>query len=144
MDRVRESIFQRILCAAIIALSIPFLAHGQQSERVVDWLPVRLASEARVLEIVDIQVDGKTIKIGQPFTASEDWLNSLTFRVRNVSGKTIIILGFGVAFPEIDANGRTPSFSIVYGDYTQTDTSARKRLLADEEVDLKLPADQLE
>src|SRR4051794_40838479 len=99
MNRMPKSIFQRMLCAAIITLSIPFLVYSQQPDRVVDWQPVRLGSQARVLEIVDIKVDGKAIVIGQPFAAGEDWLDTLTFRVRNISGKSITILGFGVAFP---------------------------------------------
>lgn len=144
MHGMPESVFQRMLCAIIITLSIPFLVYAQQSERIVDWQPVRLGSEARVLEIVDIKVDDKSIQIGQPFAAGEDRLDTLTFRVRNVSGKTITVLGFGVGFPELGVGGPMPMFSISYGDYNQTNPGARKSLLADEEVDLKLPKDQLE
>lgn len=144
MKRMPQSVFQRMLCASIIALSMPFLVYGQQPDRVVDWQPVRIGSEARVLEIVDIKVDGKSIQIGQPFAAGEDWLDTLTFRVRNVSGKTINVMGFGVAFPELSAGRGIPMFSVVYGDYTNTDPGARNSFLADEEVDLKLPKDQLE
>lgn len=143
MNGMPLSVFQRILGAAIITLALPFLVYGQQAERVVDWQPVLNKSDARVLEITDIMLDGKSITVGQPFAANEDWLETLTFRLRNVSGKTINILGFGVAFPELNAEGRTPMFSVVYGD-TKTDRRGRKRLLADEEIDLKLPADQLE
>jgi|GEM_PF-3230044 len=144
MYRMPESVFQRILCAAIITLSLPFLVYGQQSDRFVDWHPVRLGSEARVLEIVDIKVDGKPIEIGQPFAAGEDWLDTLTFRVKNVSGKTITVLGFGVGFPELGVSGPIPMFSVTYGDYKNTNPAARKTFVADEEVDLKLPKDQLE
>ena len=144
MKRMPQSVFQRMLCAAIIALAMPFLVYGLQSDRVVDWHPVRLGSEARVLEIVDIKVDGKSIQTGQPFAANEDWLDTLTFRVRNVSGKTITVLGFGVGFPELGVSGPIPMFSVTYGDYTKTNPAARKSFLADEEIDLKLPKDQLE
>jgi hypothetical protein len=144
MHRMPESIFQRMLCAIIITLSIPFLVCAQQPDRIVDWHPVRLGSKERVLEIVDIKVDGKSITVGQPFAAGEDWLDTLTFRVRNVSGKTISVLGFGVGFPELGVSGPIPMFSISYGDYTKTNPAARKAFLADEEVDLKLPKDQLE
>jgi hypothetical protein len=144
MHRMPESIFQRMLCAAIITLSIPFLVYGQQSDRIVDWHPVRLGSEARVLEIVDIKVNGKSIQAGEPFAAGEDWLDTLTFRIRNVSGKTITVLGFGVGFPELGVSRGIPMFSVAYGDYTNTDPGARKSFMADEEIDLKLPKDQLE
>src|SRR4051812_5097274 len=101
MNRVPLSIFQRLLCAAIITLSLPLLVYGQQSERVVDWLPIRIKLNDRALEITDIRVEGKSITAGQPFAANDDWLETLTFRVRNISGKTVTIFGFGVAFPEL-------------------------------------------
>ena len=146
MKRVLEPIIQRMLCAAVFILSLPFLASGQQQDRVVDWQSVIINSEAKILEIVDIKVAGESITIGHIFTASEAWLNTLTFRVRNISGKTIRHFGFGVAFPEIDANGPTPMFSITYygAESTKSVASARKLLMPDEEVDLKLPEDQLE
>lgn len=144
MNRMLESIIPRVIYAAILTLILPSFVFGQQN-RLVDWQPVRILSEARVLEIVDVTVAGKSITLGQPFAANDDWLDTLTFRVRNVSGKPIKLFGFGVAFPDINANGRTPSFSIVYGvDPTKSDTSSGKPLIAEEEVDLKLPADQLE
>jgi hypothetical protein len=134
-----------MLCATIITLSIPFVISGQQTDKIIDWQPVRIMSEARVLEITDIKVDGKSIAIGQAFTANDDWLNTLTFKVRNTSGKVINHFGFGVAFPEINANGQAPMFSLTYNaDSSKRDSRARKPLLPGEEVDLKLPEDQIE
>src|SRR5258705_348023 len=145
MRRALEPILQRMICA-VITLSLPFLVFGQQQDRVVDWQPVLINSEAKVLEIVDMKVAGESITIGHLFTAKEAWLNTLTFRVRNISGKTIKDFGFGVAFPEINANGRTPMFSIkFYGaESTKGDAGPRKLLMPDEEVDLKLADDQLQ
>jgi hypothetical protein len=141
----RDSVLPRILSAAIFTLSFSYLAFAQEQNRVVDWHAVVPASDARVLEIVDIKVDGKPITIGQPFTANERWLNTLTFTVRNISRKTVSLFAFGVAFPEIDASGRTPMLSIPYNaEATHRDSSTRKPLLPDEEVDLKLPEDRLE
>lgn len=127
------------------ASSLPLLVSGQEPDRVVDWQPVRLTSEAKVFEIVDIKVAGKSIIIGQPFAADNDWLDALTFRVRNVSGKTITVLGFGVAFPELnDSGGVSPMFSITYSaESVKKDSGARKPLMPNEEMDLKLPKDQL-
>ena len=145
MKRVLEPIIQRMMWAAIFTLSLPLLASGQLQDKLVDWQPVILKSEAKVLEMVDIKVAGESIRIGHFFNANEAWLNTLTFRVRNISGKTIKYFGFGVAFPEIDANGHAPMFSITHGvESTKGVASARKLLMPDDEVDLKLPEDQLE
>ncbi|HEX8098275.1 MAG TPA: hypothetical protein VF507_09575, partial [Pyrinomonadaceae bacterium] len=69
-----------MMFVATIIVSLPFVAFGQQQDRIVDWQPVRTMSEAKVLEIVDIKVAGKPVTIGHAFTADEDWLNTLTFR----------------------------------------------------------------
>jgi hypothetical protein len=128
-----------------LALSLPLIVSNHGQDRIVDWHPVRTVSGVQVLEIVDVKVAGKPIRIGQPFTADDDWLDKLTFRVRNVSGKTITVFGFGVAFPELnDDEGVSPMFSVSYGAQSANrDSRTRKPLAPDEEVDLRLPEDQL-
>lgn len=144
MKRVLESVLQRALCAAVITLSLPFLVYAQEQDRFVDWHPVSIMLEEKVLEIVDVRVEGKSITIGQPFTANEDWLKTLTFRVRNVSDKVIKNFGFGVAFPEMAVNGISPGFSVTFNVNTpESDSRAQKPLSPGDEIDLKLPEDQL-
>ena len=146
MNRVLEPMIQRIMCLAILTFSLPLLVCGQQQDRVVDWQPVVIKSEEKVLELVDTKVAGVSITFGQLFTADEAWLNTLTFTVRNISGKSIKNFGFGIGFPELDPNGRLPGFSITcYGVESPKDgANARRPLAPGEQVDLKLPEDQLE
>jgi hypothetical protein len=143
MKNVLESTLGRVMCAAVITFSLHFLAPGQQQEKIVDWHPFRAATEAKVLEIVDVKVNGESVTMGSPFTASEDWLVTLTFRVRNVSGKVIDNFAFGVAFPELEVNGVSPGFTIGYGGDFPRNAGRGKLMLPDEEVDLKLPADEI-
>lgn len=128
-----------------VALSLHLPVTGLETDRVVDWHPVHIMTETKVLEIVDVKVAGESITIGQPFAADDDWLETLTFRVRNVSGKTITLFGFGIAFPELSASSvGAPGFSISFNAETaRRDAGAPKPLMANEEVDLKLPPDQL-
>jgi hypothetical protein len=141
-----EPIIQRMLCLSILTFFLPLLGCGQEQDRVIDWQPVVIKTEANVLELVDTKVAGKSIKIGQHFMADEAWLNTLTFTIRNVSGKTIKNFGFGIGFPECDPNGRLPGFSVTYYGVKSTSDGANSRryLLPDEVVDLRLPEDQLE
>src|SRR6266542_5086858 len=144
MNRALAFISQRVLVVVIVGLSLPSLSSGQGRDRLVDWQPVVLGSDAKVLEIVNISVGGKSVTTGHTFTADEDWLDTLNFRVRNISDKTISLFAFGVAFPEIDLGGRIAMLSIPYSaDSTRRDSSERNALLPDGEVDLKLPKDQL-
>jgi hypothetical protein len=66
--------------------------------------------------------------------------------VLNISGKSIKNFGFGIGFPELDPNGHLPGFSITYHGVESKgdDANARRSLLPGEQVDLKLPEDQLE
>jgi hypothetical protein len=146
MNRVLEPIIQRMFCLAILTFSLPLLVCGQQQDRVVDWQPVVIKSEEKILELVDTKVAGASITIGQTFTADEAWLNTLTFTIQNISGKTIKNFGFGIGFPELDPKGRLPGFSITYYgvESSRDGANARRSLLPGEQVDLKLPEDQLE
>jgi hypothetical protein len=145
MKRMLEPIMRRMMYFAVLTLSLPLLVCAQHQDRVVDLQPVILKSEAKVLGLVDIKVAGASITIGQLFTADETWLNTLTFTVRNISGKTIKNFGFGIGFPELGSDGGMPGFSLTYGVKSIKDGAiAREYLLPDEQVDLKLPEDQLE
>ena len=149
MKKVIASTIQHTLYAAVITLYLPFLALAQQQDRLVEWQPVVVQSETNVLEIVDIEVAGKSITIGHSFTADDNWLNTLTFKVKNLSGKTIKHFGFGVTFPELQtkANTGTPGFSVTYlGDESlraPAGNEQKRPLMVDEEVELKMPEDQL-
>jgi len=115
---------------------------AQQTTRLVDWQSVPPDLHPKALEIVSIAVDQTRITTGEPFSADEDWLDELTFRVRNVSDKTVTLFHFGVAFPELGhGDGSYPGFSIGYNVKKTSDNL--KPISPGSEVALKLPADQL-
>ena len=146
MNKALEPTLGRVMRAVVLTFLVSFLVSGQQREKIVDWHPFRVGSDAKVLEIVDVKVDGESITMGSPFTADEDWLDTLTFRVRNVSGKVIDNFAFGVAFPELAINSDgpgAPGFTIGYGGEFPRNAGRGKVVLPDEEVDLKLPAEEI-
>jgi len=63
-------------------------------------------------EIEEILVEGKPITIGQPFTASEDWLNDITIRIKNVSQQSFATIQMTLVLPEIK---RGPDIPVCYG-----------------------------
>ncbi len=109
--------FQRILFFIIIVLSLAITVHAQETNRVVNWGVFSPGTDARVLEIIRITVKDTNVTPGQYFVASDDWLDKLTFRIQNVTDKTITRCGFGVGFPELNPRGEgegMPGFSVVY------------------------------
>ena len=132
---------QRILFFTIIILSLSMTVAAQETNRLVDWPTVAPPSDAKVLEIIRITVKDTDVTPGQYFAASDDWLDKLTFRIRNVSDKTITRFGFGIGFPELDlGGGGMAGFSVGYG----TDKQPGKPIPPGAEVEVSLPADQVE
>lgn len=65
------------------------------------------------LEINDITVGGKSITIGQSFAADDEWLKSLTVRVKNISPLSISSVQMNLVLPEIMPGG--PLVTLCYG-----------------------------
>jgi len=63
-------------------------------------------------EIEEILVEGKPITIGQPFTATEDWLNDIAIRIKNVSSQKFATIQITVVLPEIKFG---PDIPVCYG-----------------------------
>ena len=88
---------------AVLLLSLTTV-FSQNKERILHWSePVNIINspgsgysavlpQIEALEIVDITAGGKSLTIGEVFSADDLWLKSLTFRVKNVSD-----LSFSVA-----------------------------------------------
>lgn len=63
-------------------------------------------------EIEDITVEGKSILIGQPFSASDDWLNAITVRIKNISQQKFKMIQITLNLPEIIGG---PIIPVCYG-----------------------------
>jgi hypothetical protein len=135
---------QRILCFTIIIFSLAMTVDAQDTNRLVDWPTVSPPSDAKVLEIIRIAVKDTNVTPGQYFVAADDWLDKLTLRIQNVSGKTITRCGFGIGFPELNPNGERkgmPGFSVVYD--TLRNPGKLQPIPPGAVVEISLPADQL-
>ena len=73
----------------------------------------QVLAQIEVLEIKDISVAGKSITIGEPFAADDNWLTNLTFRVKNISDQSFTSIQIDMILPEIMPGG--PLVSLCYG-----------------------------
>ena len=127
--------------AALIGLFVwASLCAAQQMDRLVDWQPVEAPTSNKdmtALEIIGIKVNETHVRMGEPFTADKDWLDKLTFRIRNTSDKTISAFWFNVAFPETDLpNGGYAGVGILFDAKKSSDQG--KRISPGGEVDVAL------
>lgn len=84
-------------------------------------------------QIEDILVEGKPIIIGQPFRASDDWLNDVTVRIKNISQQTFAKVQMTLILPEIRFG---PEIPVCYGCAVE---QRGKAFAPGEEVELKTP-----
>lgn len=126
-------------------LSVPSV-FSQSKNRIVKWseLPIndrntkssgdaQILAQIDALEINDITVGGKSITIGQSFAADDEWLKSLTVRVKNVSSLSISGAQMNLFLPEIMPGG--PLVTLCYG---CGDVGNGQSIKPGEEVDMKL------
>ena len=67
------------------------------------------------IEVVGIETDGETVKLDESFTREGDWLNDLTFTVRNKSEKPIVEITLFLYFPETWITGPVQGDFIHFG-----------------------------
>jgi hypothetical protein len=89
-----------LLCRGAAKLSLLLLLLGiptEAQERVIE-LPAYGMKE--VTEITEVKVKDTSVIHGKSFVAGDDWLNGLSVRVKNTSGKPIAFLRLNLRFPE--------------------------------------------
>lgn len=104
---------KKIYALFVLTFLTPVFCFGQSSDKIINILEKSYASnrisnqkgesvstDERALELVEIKVEGKIVKLGEPFAAKSDWLKTLTVKMRNVSAKPISRIMITLVFPE--------------------------------------------
>lgn len=121
---------RRFLSAVIFVLAVLVVtvtsASSQTSNKVIEWSKsplgrsedgikgnTRSFRQIEGVEIEDITVHGKSITVSEPFPATDDWLQTITFRVRNISGQRFNSIQITVVLPEM--NNASPDVPFCYG-----------------------------
>jgi hypothetical protein len=132
--------------------SAVLVASAQSSERLLMWPPlsvgritsagtgIKLSPVEEAVRITDIRVAGHSITAGEAFDADDDWLRTLTFRLKNVSGQPIMGARIGFGLPETKKDDGMVGFSLEYGQgsgaaWTRPEVQAVVK--PDEEFELK-------
>jgi hypothetical protein len=117
--------------SAIVNLLVSLVFTGtpvfsQHQNKVVEWSKSPIGSNNETVaaslllfrqidgvEIEDIAVEGKSIIVGKPFAATDDWLKSFTVRVRNKSDQRLVTVQITLILPEM--NAQSPDIVFCYG-----------------------------
>jgi len=91
------------------------------------------------LEIVDIKMANKAVKLGEKLNANDDWLKGLNLKFKNISGKDIIYVEIDLNFPETQSSGYEMSFPLKLGHRPgANNANAPLRLKANDETSIVL------
>ncbi len=136
------------LLSLIILLASSSAVFAQTAERSIILPEVRGSSNDKGLEFVEMSVDGKPIVPGTPFVAGDDWLSSLTFKIKNITGKPLRYIQMGFGMPETKPSGKLLGFNFSYGTACNAkdnaDCAAKskdlKLVMPDEIIEMKFDA----
>ena len=98
--------------AAIVAmLSLAAAVPAQERARSLEWVDHRSINSgeirepwSRQIEVVELEqilIAGKVVHIGDQTPAGVDWLNQLSFRVKNLSSENITWLQISLVLPQM-------------------------------------------
>jgi hypothetical protein len=153
-------ILRRLLIFEIaFVLAGSLSVQGQDKKRVITWPPYSTSTVQAVgpgakvspitdaVEVVSIEVAGQSIKVGQRFSADDDWLGSLTVRLKNISGQPISGAQISFILPETAAPDRGMlTTKLLYGtSYLSKQSDVPHKSVAPDEVfELKFTAAEYE
>ena len=116
----------RAIKISVFVLLATTAANSQSRNRILQWAEIPISNSNTIgapgtqvlahvdsLEIKDITAAGKSITMGGSFAADDDWLTSLTIRLKNVSDQSFSSIQIDMILPEIMPGG--PLVSLCYG-----------------------------
>jgi hypothetical protein len=106
-----------LVCALVLGAGLSTLGGHliQGASRAQDKVVEALYPPDTPVEVVNIKVMEKLLKLGDKFDGDEEWLHHLSLKLKNVSGKYIVFVGMYLDFPETKATGNVMAFPLSYG-----------------------------
>lgn len=92
---------RRLMLSAPIFIILLFSIQpvfGQVKGRIIPFPDRSLSSEDPdkiVLELIEVRVAGKPINLDERFEANENWIKQMTLVIKNVSKRSIAVIGLG-------------------------------------------------
>jgi len=108
-----------LLCVAVIGVrawgsnSSPDAATNQSKEKKLERGNLIYASDP--LDISEVKVSNKPVKLNEKFEGDDDWLKKLTLRLKNKSNKEIVHIQLDFEFPETAINGASMAYQLMLG-----------------------------
>lgn len=123
-----------VCTAALESISGRSQQTGSLKKKVVEAL---YPSDAPV-QVDDLRVSGKSIKLGEKFDSDEEWLKHLSLKIKNKSNKSVVAVQIDLFFPETKASGNMMTFPLWVGQDPLSGSGSAARLTPDDSTDLSI------
>jgi hypothetical protein len=90
------------LCLLVVYVGAWTNPRVQNKKKTISRWPTRLVYP---VDITELKTKGKAVKADEEFDGDTDWLQNLTFKLKNKSDKTITYIVLDIDFPETRAVG---------------------------------------
>jgi hypothetical protein len=107
---------------------------GQAKEKVIE---APRPPDAPV-QIDELKVSGKSIKVADKFEADESWLSHLSLKLKNKSSKTVVGIQMDLFFPETKATGNMMAFPLKFGQEPLAGSGSPPRLTSGDTTEIAL------
>jgi hypothetical protein len=132
MSPITNLLSQRATTVGLIALVVMIIAGGKninvdarlQKEKVVKKLTYR----NEPLELLEIKLSEKPIKLEEKAVAEGDWLKKLSLKLKNSSAKTIVFAEIALDFPETETARGVMSYRLRLGNNPASQNNFRAPL----------------
>lgn len=131
----------------LLSLSLTATARSQTPTRFLSWSsspvgsnnervapPLELSRQIKEVEIVEFLVGGREINIAEGFSAPDDFLRTMSFKVKNVSKRVMSTIQITLVVPD----NRLHSPQIIYC-YGCAEKQREKGIAPGEVVELQMP-----
>ena len=109
---IHPKIFFRVALLALACGLSPFASTAQeQRERVIQ----RIALPNEPVEVLEVEVGGRAVKLNSVFTAGRDWLKGLKLKMKNVSEQPIVFAEIMIKIPKSGTMEHPLGIPVRYG-----------------------------
>ncbi len=125
MKLIFSDVTEMLKLLALFLVTVTF-AFAQTPKKVVEWSKSPIGSNNEIVsenlklfrqidgvEIEGVMVDNKPITLGEHFVATDDWLKSLVFRVKNISSQKLLSVQLTMILPQLGPG--SPDVVFCYG-----------------------------
>lgn len=103
------------ISAGVLVLLLNSVAHSDAQIKQVERVIEKFAVRNEPLEISEMRSKTNKITLGKEFPSGDNWLEGMTFTLKNVSGKALRRAELELEFPEVQMENRMLLLSIHYG-----------------------------